>query len=256
MYKNLIFNKHIKSSPRGHRVVHMCAGYPRRTVFKGAGYPRRTVFKGAGYPRPAQCAVKNYNSISFPNKNILFKKRFFSSVTRKEMIQLRVITSNLNNSNDEKYRRLDIQYEFAERYDLLENMIIPFEYYLWLIEKQIKEKKYLILYVNNLNKKYLIDKKYAKKINIIKNCEIEYKLFDKIPKKYLKHEKINYVIVNVSIPGNKTVCRLILPKKYCINENILDHTYLSWDSYKNHRKKIIIQNNIFTNEHLKEYFLS
>lgn len=198
---------------------------------------------------------KNYHSIFNLNKNSLIKKRFFSLNMQNRMIQLRVIKYDLDNSKEEKYCRLDIQHEFAEKYDLSENMIIPFEYYLWLIEKQLKEKKYFILYVNNLNKKYLIDKKYAKKINIKKNCEIECKLFDKIPKKYLKHEKINYVIVNVSIPGNITVCKLILPKNYCINKNILDHTYMSWDSYKDHRKKIVIQNSIFNNEYLKEYFL-
>ena len=85
----------------------------------------------------------------------------------------------------------------------------------------------------------------------IKDNSIVYsKIFNKIPKKYLKYSEEKFVKVNVLISGNDSVNELFLSKNYCNVNNILNHTYMTWKTYKNHRIKIDIQNGINYNDKL------
>ena len=191
-----------------------------------------------------------------------------SKLNNNNLLQIRIIFPNKENYNwkDSSFYYLNVNDDFAKKYNLTKNKILPFDYYLWVIRKQKEELKYITIFTNlltdteyykkisqnnyELNKKYLLEKNYAKKMDIKDNSIVYSKIFNKIPKKYLKYSEEKFVRVNVLIPGNDSISELFLSKNYCNVNNILNHTYMTWEKYKNHRIKIDIQNGINYNDKL------
>ena len=239
-----------------------------KTIYKMDTY--NIYFINRYYNQKRKCNVFTIDDYCIDQSfcNNIQKTELNGSTNKSNLLQVRIIFPNKKNYIWKKnnFYYLNIEKNFAKKYNLTKNKILPFDYYLWVIRKQKEELKYITIFTNiltdrknsekfsqnnyELNKKYLLERDYAKKMNIEDNYIISSKIFNKIPKKYLKYSEERFVKINVLIPGNDSISELFLSKNYCNVNNILNHTYMSWETYKNHRIKIDIQNGINYNDEL------